>query len=178
MKNKYEVKGNVAYIYLGKSERINEVTIIDAEDLNKFAEIERYITRQYQRKTNSYYAIINQGCNKKSKILALHRVITEVGEGLVVDHINHNTLDNRKCNLRICTNSQNNQNRKGAQVNSKSGIRGVYWVKGTNKWMADISVGGKRIFIGYFKNIEDAKKAVIEARAKHMPYSQEALLGR
>ncbi len=175
MKNKYEIKGDKTYICLGKSEHIQEVTIIDTEDLEKFINLEKYITRQFEHKTNSYYAIVRLTVNGKPQNVLLHRMITNAKNGYSVDHINHNTLDNRKSNLRICTNSQNHQNRKGAQKNSKSGIRGVYWDKRKQKWGAQLEIMGNCVFSRSFDSISEAERAVKEARAKYMPYSQEAL---
>lgn len=79
--------------------------------------------------------------------------------GKYVDHINHNTLDNRKQNLRLVTNAENGQNRKGTHRNSKSGVRGVYWETGKRCWVARITMNKKRHLIGIFKEKEDAIKA-------------------
>ena len=85
---------------------------------------------------------------------------------MVVDHINMNPLDNRKCNLRICTMQQNNFNKK-EQTNNTSGRVGVTWDKQTNKWLAQIQVDGKNIKLGRFKNKEDAIKVREEAELKY-----------
>lgn len=88
----------------------------------------------------------------------LHRIIMSAGKGVIIDHINGNKLDNRKCNLRICTKSQNGMNRP-KQVNNTSGYKGVTWDKTNNKWTAQIMVNQKSIKIGRFSNIIDAAKA-------------------
>jgi hypothetical protein len=92
-----------------------------------------------------------------------------------VDHKNHNALDNTDDNLRVCTSAENQQNKKGAYANNKSGIRGVCWKKDNKKWLAHFQINGVKKHIGLFTNIEDAEQAVIEARMKHMPYSQESI---
>lgn len=77
-----------------------------------------------------------------------------------IDHINHQRRDNRFENLRVATNSENHKNRP-LQKNNTSGFVGVHWDK--RGWFeAYINVGGKKIRLGRFKNIEDA----IEARKK------------
>lgn len=92
----------------------------------------------------------------------------------LVDHINHKTLDNRRCNLRLATKSENGQNRKGADYDCKSGFRGVYWYSADHKWTAAIVVNGKRIHLGYYDDPEVAAEVAANARAKYMPFSDEA----
>jgi hypothetical protein len=82
---------------------------------------------------------------------------------MCVDHINGNTLDNRKNNLRICTNRENISNRTKLGTNNTSGILGVRFDNRRNKWYADIQYKGKCIFLGYFNIKEDAIKARIDA---------------
>jgi GTP:adenosylcobinamide-phosphate guanylyltransferase len=94
---------------------------------------------------------------------------------MVVDHIDADTTNNRRNNLRVITNAQNIQNKKGARRDSNTGIRGVNWHKPSNKWVARFQVDGKRINLGTFDDINEAEKAVKEARAKYMPFSKEAL---
>lgn len=80
-----------------------------------------------------------------------------------IDHINGDTSDNRIQNLRVATRSQNSMNQK-LKSNSTSGIKGVHWHKVMNKWMAHITINQKLFRLGYFDDIDDAEKAVIEAR--------------
>lgn len=95
-------------------------------------------------KDNGY--IYTQENKPKRKSIYLHRVIMNAPKGMVVDHINHNKLDNRKKNLRICTQSQNNMN--------KFVIVGVS--KFRDRWRARIKVNGKEFHLGVFNNVRDA----------------------
>ena len=93
----------------------------------------------------------------------LHRFIWEcffgeIPEGMQIDHINHNRLDNRLCNLRLVTPTENCRNTKLPKTN-KSGKIGVFFDKVNNKWCASYYVKNKRIHIGRFKKFEDAVAA-------------------
>jgi len=90
--------------------------------------------------------------------LLMHRVITGAPKGMVVDHINHNTLDNRKVNLRVVTRQQNQCNVLPRSGNL-SRFKGVCLNKRVNRWMAYINVYGKRTYLGYFELEEDAARA-------------------
>lgn len=101
---------------------------------------------------------------KKTTTESMHRVIMKPPSGMEVDHINHNKLDNRKINLRICTHSENFMNRN-LQRNSTSGVRGVSWNKLVNKWQVQIAKDHKHFCLGYFLDIKEASKAYeIKAR--------------
>lgn len=88
------------------------------------------------------------------KNVLLHRYIMGADPGQEIDHINGNKLDNRVENLRICTKSENMQNRR---TWSKYGHKGI--CKNGKKWQANIYKGGKRYFIGNYDTIEQAKIA-------------------
>lgn len=79
--------------------------------------------------------------------------------GKVIDHINHNTLDDRKENLREVSNAINLQNRKGLTSHNTSGVTGVYWGIYANKWQVTLVVEGKKISGGNYKKFEDAVAA-------------------
>lgn len=101
----------------------------------------------------------------------LHRLVmgVTVKEGDVyVDHIHHNTLDNRKSELRIVTNSQNNMN-TGLRSNNTSGYTGIrkMSINGKTKWEAHVWQKGKYIHLGEFWNLEDAIKARIQGEEKY-----------
>jgi len=82
-----------------------------------------------------------------------------------LDHRNGVRDDNRIKNLRQATRSQNMQN-KSLQANNTSGYKGVCWNIGMKKWQANIRLHGKRKFLGYFSNIEDAASAYASAASE------------
>lgn len=105
---------------------------------------------------------------RKSFPLFIHRILFGLypGDGLIVDHINHDGLDNRRSNLRICTNSQNQLNRRGRQSNNKSGHPGVFWRKRDNRWTAAVKHLGKKNYLGNFVSKSAAIRAVEEFKKK------------
>lgn len=129
----------------------NEIAraLIDVEDVEKVKNIKWCYDGRYVRSQHFF----------------LHRFIMCPSDDLVVDHINHNPLDNRKCNLRICTQQENSFNKK-KMSNNTSGVIGVLWRKDINKWIAQIRINGKYIYLGCFDTLEQAievrKKAEIE----------------
>lgn len=109
-------------------------------------------------RNNTLY--VQKRVNKK--IIFLHRYIMNCPKGMYVDHINHNTLDNRKENLRITTNANNLRN-GNIRKNNTSGVNGVYYDKKRKKYVAGIKVDYKKVHLGYFKKLEDAIKIRKEA---------------
>lgn len=92
------------------------------------------------------------------KTVALHRLIMNPPAGMVVDHINGDTLDNRRTNLRICAIRGNAQNRR-KQRGTKSKYKGVGWFKPTQQWTASITANGKSYALGYYDTQEEAGAA-------------------
>lgn len=100
-----------------------------------------------------------------------HRIIWEmhngpIPDGMQIDHINHNKLDNRIENLRVVTSTENNHNLK-MRKNNKPGITGVSWDKQHSKWAANIKVNGVFIRLGLFSCIKDAAKVRRKAELKY-----------
>jgi len=98
------------------------------------------------------------------KAILMHRVIMDAPDGMYVDHKNHNRIDNRRENLRVCTPSQNQYNRAG--LNKTSKYKGVFWHKKDKRWRSAISKNKKRYYLGSFKKEEDAAKAYDKASRK------------
>jgi hypothetical protein len=96
----------------------------------------------------------------------LHRFIMDCQDDMFVDHINRNKLDNRKCNLRICTRRQNNFNR-GIRNDNTSGIIGVSFDKRRNKWRSRIQVDKKEKHLGYFNTVKEAIRARKQAELEY-----------
>lgn len=98
--------------------------------------------------------------------ILLHRFILNPNNNEIVDHIDGDKLNNRTSNLRIVTKSQNAMNSK-IRANSRTGITGVHFDKRDSVYQAYISVNGKKLNLGRFKNIEDAKSARLSAEIEY-----------
>ena len=104
----------------------------------------------------------------KGKTYQAHRIAWYLHHGFdpqnaFLDHINQDSLDNRICNLRLVSHSENNWNASGRLSNNTSGFRGVYKHKQSGKWAACMSVHGKTKHLGVFSSPQEASKAYEEA---------------
>lgn len=126
--------------------------LLDKEDIDKYSKFKWYIANSLK------YVYRNNWTNGKNKLILLHKEIMN-SPSFPVDHINRNTLDNRKKNLRICSNAQNCQNRKRDLKYKTSKYHGVYKRKDRKYWLSSIRVNGKLITIGQFNLEKDAAKA-------------------
>lgn len=95
----------------------------------------------------------------KQRLIKMHQVIMRPPTGLVVDHINHNGLDNRRMNLRICTSTENVRNAQKRRGFSRSQYKGVTQHTGRSKWIAQIVVGGIHRHLGSFDSEWAAARA-------------------
>lgn len=120
---------------------------------------------KWSKDSHGYY------CAKiKRKRVYMHRFILfgfEHSGKPEVDHANRNPLDNRIENLRLCSRRQNMVNRGPARIHKTSIYKGVRFAKEKNRWRADITVNGRRIFLGLFKCERDAARAYDIASKEH-----------
>lgn len=108
------------------------------------------------------YAIAGKGKQRVS----MHQILAgERSVGLVVDHKNGNSLDNRRDNLRIVTATQNVRNTKNSRRN-RSGVRGVSYNAKSRAWAAEIRADGKYKWLGVYKTIEEAARARAKAEVE------------
>ncbi len=130
--------------------------IVDPED---FDELNKH--KWYAREAgHTFYAVRSiRKNNINVTTVQMHRQIINPPDGRVVDHKNHEGLDNRKVNLRPATRAQNAWNSINLPKNGSSKYRGVKYSKANGKFRAAINVNGKRIHLGYFENEIDAAKA-------------------
>lgn len=165
IKNDYIVKGEVTEVFLQSRTYPGLSTLIDTDDLQLIKDIDRYWHPRFDKTTKSFYVFANKGSGEGRTSVHLHRLIMNVNERyLYVDHIFHNTLDNRKKHLRIVTNSENQQNAR-----NKDDV-GVFFHKRDKLWGARIKVNRKEISLGYFKRKEDAIKARRRGEEKYFQY--------
>jgi hypothetical protein len=137
------------------SKRFGEYrTLVDDEDFQRLKELKNLKWCVVKKRGHIYFQKRLSG----KKLVELHRWIMNTPKGMYTDHINQNTLDNRKCNLRICLNSANLRNGR-IRTNNKSGFTGVFFIKKHKKWIAFIKVHYKRYHLGYFNTINKAIKA-------------------
>jgi hypothetical protein len=141
--NSFIVKKDVAYLFLTQGQK----TIIDREDLERVLDY-RWCARKGR---NTFYAV-------NDTVGRLHQFLTE-HQFMEVDHIDRNGLNNRKSNLRNAIDDQGfrqNQYNCGIRRNNTTGFKGVYFKKQRQKFVAQITVNGKRKHLGYFDTAEEA----------------------
>jgi len=163
-----------------------KITLVDDNDYNKLMQMGNWHANKCTDKLKNnktvdrFYAKRDIWLGKgKKKRLLMHRVIMNVPNNMCIDHINHDTLDNRKENLRICTPVQNQQNQI-QQKNTTSKYKGVYLAKNRYKnkiytyWQAQIVINKKHMYLGIFKTEIEAAM-VYNKKAKEL-FGEFALL--
>ena len=149
-----------------------KVAIVDAEDYERLSNHRWYASKNRKR----FYAMRDTWVSgKKGPPIKMHREILGLvyGDGRIGDHINRDSLDNRRCNLREVTHSINNYNCNLKRSN-KSGYRGVCWAPREKRWRATIKAEGRQTGCGYYMNPVDAALAYDSAAIKY--YGQYAVL--
>ena len=159
-KNLYEHIGDVVIGYTQKGVAF----FIDAEDLFT---IEDYC---WGEAVNGYLCTNER---RGTGMLLMHRVIMKASDGEIVDHINHDLHDNRKCNLRKVSKAENLINSE-LRSDNKSGIKGVSWDIKRKKWVSEITYERKKHYLGRFDSFNDAVAARKAAEEKYFgPYSYD-----
>ncbi len=118
------------------------------------------------------YAGRFRGNNESPQHIRLHRFILDAPDGVVVDHVNGDRLDNRRSNLRMVTPSQNSHNRRRVNRNSSTGCRNVarvVWRDGSVRYVVTLKVNHRSYFFGRYKTLDAANAAAIQARRQLTP---------
>lgn len=155
MLNAYKIIGDTLTVYNRKD---NREILFDAQDFHFVNQYTWCISKDKQKNYEWVGTNIKQ-VSGKYLYKSAHRLLMNEPEGMLVDHYDGNTLNNRKSNLRIATSHMNNQNRLGA--------KGYYEIK--NKWKAQIKVDKKKIYLGTYNTEAEARTAYLEGKKKYHP---------
>jgi len=159
IKNKCSKVGNVIGIHVTQKNGAKHVVLMDLDDFERINQLRDFsVCVRFNKGINSFYAMYSDG-NNKTKLL--HRLIMETPKGLVTDHLNHETLDNRKINLRNVSTRENMSNRKRKSEMSSQYV-GVSWFKRDEKWQAHIMIQGKQTHLGLFSTELEASQAYLQ----------------
>lgn len=130
----------------------DQFAIVDDED---FELVSQYQWRAHKGGNSEHhvYAVTR---------LRMHRLVMQAPPGMIVDHINGDTLDNRKSNLRLCTTAQNQQNTRSRTGSSR--YKGVSFNAKKKRWRGAFMANGQNYYVGCFATEEEAARAVDKKR--------------
>lgn len=150
-----------------------KIALIDDEDYERVNQHKWYA---HKERTQNYYALKNntpRARKEKLIITRMHRFIMNARKEVLIDHKDHNGLNNQKYNLRIATYSQNQRNRKKSEK-CTSKYKGVHFVNNRKKWCAQIYIAEKPAFLGHFD--DEIEAALVYDKAAIIHYGEFAWL--
>ena len=163
-------ENEIAKIELHRKTEENIWTIIDLEDLDRVINFPYTWSPSWNDNSKTFYChTIDYSCSKSKKIaLQVFIANPEEDKSVFIDHINHNTLDNRKENLRKTTNIYNTKHRKGKNSNNTSGYRNVAYIKrDKHPYWVQIMIDGKNTVMGKFDDVDEAGEFAKTMRDKY-----------
>jgi len=147
-------------IYLGESKWV----ILDQKDYYRLSGFKWYVNGNGV----NFYAFRNMVVGPGlTRMKSMHRDIMNAPKGILVDHRNHDTLDNRSSNLRLATHSQNTCNKQNKRAGCSSQYRGVSFDRKRKYWNVQVVLEGKYVFFGRYKSESEAARAYDEAARKY-----------
>jgi hypothetical protein len=169
-----ELPPDATYRYIPLA-RPGKFIIVDAEDYPGLIDSNwMYVAAhgcEYARRLATPAESVSLGFPRKWGNVFVHREILGLLPcelaGMRVDHVDGNGLNNRRSNLRICTNSQNSMNRRPIRNKRYTSFKGIYFEPERLLWVAAIQVNGKTIKLGRFRQEEEAARAYDQAAKQH-----------
>lgn len=170
--NSYKICGDYTVIYVKNRHGDILETIIDTCNLKLLIDLDWCWCASWYKWLNGYYVTHTEyfdGENGKRlhKTTCLHKFLLQ--NATRVDHLNNDSLDNRMCNLRASSVSDNGKNRKSKNSNNTSGYRNVSWSPWKNSWVVQLQIDGKNTPIKFFpkESLEEAGNFAEEMRNKY-----------
>jgi len=165
--NNYKIINDYAEIYITNRKGETFVVLVDIPDLEDLKDFGRRWNIKWAGW--AYYACCTEYLGIENGIVQhrvhyMHRWLLKVNKREYIDHEDHNALNNRRKNLRITSNSKNNQHRKDKNSNNRSGYRNVCWSEGDSKWQVQMQVDGKSKTLGRFDDVHEAGQFAEEQR--------------
>jgi hypothetical protein len=142
------------------------VALVDDEDYESLSRFKWYAEEDDGGKRVYAFRNVRDAVTRKRRTISMHRSILGTPPGMDTDHINKNSLDNRRGNLRVATRPQNASNTrtlKPARASPTSKYRGVSWTDRSPHWVAQIKMNGEHRSIGRFRNERTAAYAYDDA---------------
>lgn len=168
MSRAVRIEGDVAYVPLTRG----YTAIIDASDVHLVDG--RLWSALVSKRRKAVYAVRVEQRNGRQKMILMHRLISDAPDGVLADHRDGDGLNNRRANIRHCSQAENNLN-TGLRRDNQAGFKGVALDKRNRRWKAEIRFGGHRKFLGYFDTAESAHAAYCEAAvALHGDFARTA----
>lgn len=143
-----------------RNKKASTLMLVDDEDYNTLELLKWHLATGGYAQTK-----IKKNPLTLQRPITAHRIILWCPQYLQIDHIDGNPLNNQKKNLRICSGTQNQRNRKRMH-NNKSGFKGVSLCKNTKKWRATIKTDDQLKYLGLFNTPEEAHDAYKQAAIK------------
>jgi len=130
--------------------------IVDVDDFERLNRYKWHCTRCGYAKRAVYKRCDN---GRRQVEIYMHKMVCPAPEGMIVDHINRKSHDNRKANLRVATQKQNVWNRKFVRKGGKTRYNGIRWDKNREKWQVRLTINGRRESFGYYADEVEAARA-------------------
>ena len=138
-----------------------KMALIDDEDFDRVSAFKWYYSRHGYAVRSAHRADGNP------KRIYLHRFVVDAPDDMVVDHMDGNTLNDQRHNLRMCAQSENQRNQRRTKVGQSSKYKGVDWNASRKKWRARIVLDGKSIMLGRYDGEVEAARAYNAAALKY-----------
>lgn len=166
----YKILKNHVEVYFKNKKGMEFTVYMEEDSLKKMTDFKYKFHVCWSK--SGYYLYATEYLGKKEgkykyQTIKFHRFIMNAEKGQDVDHKNHNTLDNRRKNLRLTDRKQNSKHRGVNNSNNKSGYRNVCWDSKNKKWLVQLQVNGKNTRLGRFDDVHEAGKFAKEMREKY-----------